>query len=203
MQKAFSLYIILPLRIPYSLEMGFFFLFFFPALAAVHSLIVIALLFNAAKIQLFYYLTAQNFFAKKKSFTNSCRDKTSALVLEFLAELRPHNLVGSVRKVCGFLRQHSRGLALAALVFLQFAVHVLYFGVVPGNQGEAALVAVEPCQGEVFALLAQNQAPKQVFVRLGRFHPFVGVLDDLPAGFFEIGDGELVVAHGVEHVGVA
>ena len=63
--NAFSLYIILPFRIPYSLAIGFFFFFFLPALAAVHSLIVIALSFYAAKIQLFFNVRQipQNFMA--------------------------------------------------------------------------------------------------------------------------------------------
>lgn len=54
------------------------------------------------------------------------------------------------------LGKNAGTLALAALVLLQLAVHVLDHGVVHGNERETALVAVETHQGQVFAFLTQD-----------------------------------------------
>ena len=70
---------------------------------------------------------------QKISIPYSRRHKAPVFFFQPTPELRPNYLVGSVREVGRLLRQHPGSLPLAALVLLQFAVHVLYHGVVHGN----------------------------------------------------------------------
>lgn len=90
------------------------------------------------------------------SFPHPCRNKTPAFVFQLLPKLRPHNLVRRVREMRGLLGKNAGTLALAAFVLLQLAVHILYHGVVHGNERETALVAVETHQGQAFPFLTQD-----------------------------------------------
>ena len=122
---------------------------------------------------------------------------------DVFSELGPEEFVAGVGEVGGLFREDAGGGAFGGFVFGEVVVDGADFGVVHGDEGVAAFVAVDAPEWHGWVGFGEDDVPKVVAVGVVGFLSAMFADDDRPAGVGEGLDGEFVVGFRVELCWVA